>query len=459
VKVAVAAFLVVATACTRDVGAASSPLTKRAVKAEDGPRTAQPTQASPAPAPQKSVEFVEDDIDRAMKSANGKVVFVDGWAPWCHTCLSMQRDVLSDPSLRSYEDRIVFAAVDTDKPEAASFVEKFPLKVWPTFFVIDPANQVALAEHGGSLSLDELKAFLDEALRTRDPAHAKEPQVKALLEGHALFARKDFAAAARAYVTAASLPGPRVPEAALGAMRAFKAAHDDKGCLDFGLKELGKFTTSASSSDFVQSVVTCATNAKDDAALAAAKTALVPLTEHPPAGASVDDKADALAILADIAEAQHDDAGFKAAHEKRLALLEADANAQSTPERARVHDYARLNSYVALGRGDDAVKLLTQRTQQFPSSYEAWARLASADHELHREDDALVACKKAIELSYGPRKLRYDTLLADIYDAKHDAPREREAVQKLVDDAKSLPLGQRDDDAITKAEARLGGLP
>src|SRR4051812_11098880 len=151
------------------------------------------------PPPKPAGRFIEDDVDAALAMAKdaGKVVFVDGWAPWCHTCLSMQRDVLRDPSLAKYEDRVVFAAVDTDRPEAAPFVARHPLKSWPTFFVIDPVADQSLAEHGGSLSLSELQTFLDEALRARDPKAQAEPQVKELLLGHAAMGKKDFAAAAQ----------------------------------------------------------------------------------------------------------------------------------------------------------------------------------------------------------------------------------------------------------------------
>ena len=409
---------------------------------------------------------MHDDVDAAFARAkdSGKVVFVDGWAPWCHTCLSMQRDVLQDPALRSYEDRVVFAAVDTDKPAAAPFVARFPLKVWPTFFVIDPANDQVLALHGGSLSWPELRAFLDEALLSRDPARAADPQVKALLAGHQASTKKEHAAAAGFYVDAAGLPGSRSAEATIAAMRSYAAGNDDAGCITFGLRSLNTLQTSSSSSDLVAYLLSCAGHLKDGdphkaPALTAARARLEQLTTTTPAGASVDDRADTLALLADAAKDQGDLAAHAAAHVKRLALLEADANSHADVDDARVHDYARMNSYLALGRGDDAVNLLRKRTQQLPDSYEAWARLASALHQLKRHDEARPAAQRAIELSYGPRRLRYRTLLADIEQARTDPAGERAAVQALVDDAASLPPGQRDDAAVDAARQRLAGLP
>ncbi len=408
------------------------------------------------------MSFVEDDVDAALSTAkeSGRVVFVDGWAQWCHTCLSMQRDVLGDPALKAYEDRVVFAAVDTDRASSASFVARYPLKAWPTLFVIDPSSGAALAEHGGSLSLVELERFLDEALRARDPSVAKEPQVKEVLAGHAAMAKKDYAAAAAHYVAAAALPGPRVREAALGAMRAYSADKGDAACVDFGEKNAARMEgASSSAGDFSYYLYACADRLKDPAkkkaGLQAARALLEEVTGKPAAGASVDDVADALDVLAEVAKDQGDDAAFKAAHQKRLALLEADAAAQKTAEAARVHDYARMNSYLALGRGDDAVKMLRERTQQLPKSYEAWARLGQVFHALKRDDDALPAVQNAVTLSYGPRRLRYLSLLADVDAARGDKAGEKKALMDLVDAGENLPDAQRNDAAVAAARERL----
>src|SRR5262249_25461603 len=84
---------------------------ERGIRDETRPapmRTAAPAEhASPPPspppkaAPRAPLVFLEDDMAgaRARASAAGKLLFVDAWAPWCHTCLSMRNFVLSDPSL------------------------------------------------------------------------------------------------------------------------------------------------------------------------------------------------------------------------------------------------------------------------------------------------------------------------------------------------------------------------
>jgi len=64
------------------------------------------------------VRFSDDDFEAALaraKQAN-QLLFVDAWAPWCHTCLSMREVVLSRAELGRFSKDFSFVAVDTDRP-------------------------------------------------------------------------------------------------------------------------------------------------------------------------------------------------------------------------------------------------------------------------------------------------------------------------------------------------------
>lgn len=129
--------------------------------------TAEAATAAAAPgAPAKTAWAAVENFDQGMvkAKAEGKSVPVDAWAPWCHTCLSLQNYVLNDPSLASLADRIVLVELDTDRPENAGFMEKYTVSVWLTFFVIDPQTTKAALDQGGKAA---------ECLRV-GPAHLGE---------------------------------------------------------------------------------------------------------------------------------------------------------------------------------------------------------------------------------------------------------------------------------------------
>src|SRR5687768_4820586 len=97
------ALAALAAGCTPAPAAPRAPL----------PPAAPTPAATTAAAATGPVRFLEDDVDGAMARARseGKAVFVDVWAPWCHTCLSMKTTVLADPALGAYRDRVVFVAI------------------------------------------------------------------------------------------------------------------------------------------------------------------------------------------------------------------------------------------------------------------------------------------------------------------------------------------------------------
>ena len=63
-----------------------------------GALTALVTAAAPSAS---GIRWVEDDwpAARAQAKRDKKLVAVDVWATWCHTCLSMKNYVLTEPEL------------------------------------------------------------------------------------------------------------------------------------------------------------------------------------------------------------------------------------------------------------------------------------------------------------------------------------------------------------------------
>lgn len=429
------------------------------------PATSAPAKAASAPpAPPSSSLFIEDDLPGAMAKARaeGKALFLDTWAPWCHTCLSMQAYVLNDPSLRALEGRVVFAAIDTDKPASAAFLERHAIKAWPTFFVLDPAKDRVLGYWSGSGSVSEIRGLIEESLAQLAGSAPKDEASRAFAEARTAHAAGELDRAVRGYETAVSTSKPSWPghsAAILGWIQSLHGAKAWVPCARAGTAHLGDVTGAALPADASSYVLDCAAHLPEGPdrvnARKAALARLQAITARPPEGATVDDRADALGILADALEAAKDAAGAKKAQEARLALLEEAARSARTPEEAHTFDYLRANTYVALGRGDEAVRMLEQRERELPTAYEPPARLAGVLFKLGKLPEAQAAVDRALARSYGPRKLRYLKLRSDIQRKRGDAAGELATLREEVKGYEALPPGQASPESLADARGRL----
>jgi len=255
--------------------------------------------------------------------AEGKAVLVDAWAPWCHTCLSMKHYVLTDPSLAPLADRVVLVAIDTDRPENAAFLERHAVSVWPTFFVLDPAKDEVAGYWPGSASAKELRDFVEDSARSvlDDARTAADPAgsaARSLAEAKAAHAAGELERAAKAYERAATegkTGWPRRSEALLGWLHALYQAKEYAACARVAQAHAGEVEGAAVPADFASFALACAEKLPGGPEQAAARQAAIErlrrITTSPPADSSVDDRADALAILAEGLKDTGDAAGAK----------------------------------------------------------------------------------------------------------------------------------------------------
>jgi tetratricopeptide (TPR) repeat protein len=420
--------------------------------------------AAPAPAP--SLQFVEDDLAGATARARkeGKALFVDVWAPWCHTCLSMKRYVLTDPSLLPLAEKAVFVSLDSDRPSSAAFLERHAVKVWPTFYVLDPTADRVVGYWPGGASVGEIRALVDEAVRQARHAEGETSVASA----HFAAAREAQAAgdvkrAAAEYQDAlrhASNEWPDRSATLLGLIQSLYGAKAWYPCVEIGMGYGPRDVHGAAlPTDFAFYLLQCAAHIPDGVyqsqARASANTQLRNLVDHPPPDASTDDRADTLDNLAEGLTAAGDLEGAKKAQEARLALLEQAAREAPTPELASTYDYGRATAYAALGRGDEAVRMLEERRRQFPDSYEPVARLADVLTKLGRPREALAAADRAIALAYGPRRLRYVKLRAELLGKLGDPAGELAALRDEVAGYEGLAPGQQNPEKLADARRRL----
>ena len=419
----------------------------------DAPATAAPG-AADAAAPQADaapsdvsppLSWVEDDVPGAIARAKkeGKLVFVDTWAEWCHTCISMKHYVLDSPALRSWGEHIVFVAVDTEKEKNAAFVDQNAIDVWPTFFVLDPEKGDVLGYWPGSGSVKEMDEFMREALAARDARRAAKLDPKsplaALLAGKGAQAASDYDAAAKHYQRAVegSKPDwPRRSEAVAGWVSALFNAGRADPCVDAGTKHLAEVRGAAKPTDVARVLLDCSEHvksaAKQKAALELVRTRLAAIAASPHPEATPDDRADTLDVLADVLLSLGDKAGAQKAMVERLAILEKASKAAPTPQAAQTYDPALANALLAMGRASEAIALLEKREKQLPSSYEPPGRLAGVLLALKKYPEALAAVERALKHSEGPRRIRFLEIKADVLAGQGDHAGQVKALEDAV---------------------------
>ncbi|MFO0587861.1 MAG: thioredoxin family protein [Polyangiaceae bacterium] len=413
------------------------------------------------------VVYVEDDIEgaTARAKAEGKALFVDVWAPWCHTCLSMKNYVLQDPSLAPLASRVLFASIDSDRESSAKFLERHQVNVWPMFFVLDPATDKVTGAWPGSASLAELRAFIEDSVAVAEASRAgslpEGDPARMIAEARAAQAGGDPAGAAKLFERAAAkLPvdHARRSEVLAGWLFALYSAKDWAGCAKLGEAHLDDVRGAAIPADFASFLLTCAEHlpeAEQPPLRAKAIAKLRAFTASPPADASADDRADAWSTLGEALEDSGDAAGARRAYEAKIAILEKAAADAPAPEIAATFDYGRAMTYVTLGRGGYAIALLSARERDMPGSYEPPARLASVLYRLGRHADAKAAVDRAIARAYGPRKLGYVKLRGAILTKLGDKDGALEALRDEVRGWEALPAGQANPTAVADAKKRL----
>ncbi|MCB9553475.1 MAG: thioredoxin family protein [Myxococcales bacterium] len=413
-------------------------------------------------APADPLRWHHDDAAAALAEARaaGKPLLVDLWAPWCHTCLSMQQTVLRDPKLAPYADRFVWLALDTDRPANAAFVAKHPPSVWPTFHVIDPRAETVEARLLGAAGIAQFIAFLDEGLAVYAAADAAGSAALARVADR-LAAAGAHAAAAEGYTAAlaATAPdSPRRPALIVSRINALYRAGDLRGCLavgDVGLAEVGRGHTPAAA-DFVYYLHACATQlGLDDRARALLGRGLVVIDAAlADAGAplTVDDRSEALRIARELHLALGNAAAARARAEAQRDLLDRAARG-ADPRRAMTWSWPRAEVYAFLGEPAKLVPEIEALARALPAEYDPPYRLAWLRLRAGQLDGARAAAKDALGKVYGPRTARVWRLLAEIEVARGDTAAARAALVGAIESLRAQPAP--DAAAIAEAEAAL----
>lgn len=435
------------------VSVASEPTTATATKGED------------------ELVWYEDDFAGALAAAKEqkKPLLADLWAPWCHTCLSMKSYILTRPNLQEMADRFVFLAINTEKESNAAFLQKYPVEVWPTFYVLDPEEETIQGRWLGAASPDQFRGFLKDGEKTIEQARAgklaPDDPLALLLAGDREAMEKRYPEAAKKYeeaLKAAPSDWSRRPDALVSYMTALYRAEEFGRCVDTGLASMQETGNTSSVTDFTYFALTCVERLpKEDKRVEelrrAAEARLSALASDPASRLTADDRSDAYRNLWEVRELLGDKEGARAAAEARLKVLEEGAKGYPD-EVALLYDWAAAETYLYLGRPDDAITLVKKREAALPKNYNPPHYLARVYQKLERYDEALASIERAISLAYGPRKAGLVGVKADILEAQNKHDEVRAALEEQLSLYQALPEGQKQPKREAAVKERLEKL-
>lgn len=415
-----------------------------------------------------ALAWIEDDPTRAfaLAKASGRPIFVDTWATWCHSCLALKAEVLTDPRLSRLADRFVWLSLDVEKPGAASFLARFPQPAYPTLWVLDK-DGAAVLRWVGTLTAVQLEELLDDAL-VAVSGEAVAELMKAMLKAEAAAAegRSDDAIAAyRETLALAPADWPRRSRTANALMFVLSKAERAEDALALALAEVPKTRPGmAGRPDLVIGGIDAAVSlgdTKDDPAKAAARKAALEsllavaktLVDDP--SLLGDDRSGVWMGIVDALDALGDEAAKKAASEAWATFLDTIAGQARSPEQRAVFDSHRMSALLAVGRAEDALEMMDQSERDFPNDYNPPARKANILLQMGRLDDALASVRRALELAYGPRRLRVRMTEVAILEKQGDSAGVKAALAAALDEGKALPEAQRPAKLIAEIEKKI----
>lgn len=377
----------------------------------------------------------------------------------------MKANVYTDKSLERYAGRFVWLSLNTEAPESAPFLKRFPIPALPTLLVLDAKRDAVTLRYIGGANVAQIRSMLDDA-EQKHRSKLSAAADKMLVEADALASDGKHAEAAKAYEAAiSSAPGrwKRFGRAAESLLFSLSLAYQHEPCATRALALYPKVKGKISSANVAATGLSCAVSldkahAKRGELLTALEKATREVFNNRKLALSGDDRSGLYIALIDARDAAGDEEGMIALRSQWAAFLEEVAAGSKTAEQRAVYDSHRVSAYIGLGTPEKAIPMLEQSERDFPTDYNPPARLAYIYKEMKAYDQALAASDRALAKVYGPRKLNVLSVRADIYAGKGDTKAARETIAQAIEYAKALPEGQRSERRIAAMEKRLAGM-
>lgn len=435
--------------------------------------------------------FIVDDYPKALAEARARQLplFIDTWAPWCHTCRSMQAFVFTDEALREQAGRFVWLEIDTEKAQNAAFRKQYPARALPTYFVVEPDREKVVLRWVGGATVTQLKRLLDDSrtnfdrVRSEPIASAAKPSPVAVSGTAApgaaagpshtaddLLAQADLsygegktAEAAELFqraIAAAPEAWPGYPHAVEAVLVGWSLEEEYVPAVRFAREVYPRVAKTPSVAVVAGVGLDCAVALpQDDPAKAEAVAFFEEAARKAVADRSIpmadDDRSGVYISLLSARQAAGDSTGERAVVGEWAAFLDGAAERAPTPAARAVFDSHRLSAYVELGQAEKAIPMLEASQRDFPDDYNPPARLAVAYKALGRWDAAIAASDRALEHGYGPRLLNILRTRSDIFLAKGDTTSARATLEDAARRAEALPDGQRSESTIEGLRKKL----
>jgi hypothetical protein len=367
--------------------------------------------------------------------------------------------------MKPVANEVVWTAVETETEKNKPVVDKFPVDSWPTFLIVDPDTEKVLGRWIGSGSVQEMRAFVQEGVKSYRSKGAADPASLAQREGDAARVAGDMPKAAEAYgrsVQLSKADDPQRPERVnlyVSAVARQRTPEAYKTCVQVTMKELRSVPDSAVAGDLVSLGGNCAGRLPaGDPDIAKMRTAgiarLRDLLAKPDAPLAADDRSDALATLSEMLDesGQHDAA--LAAMRDRAQVLEKAAAAAPDATMASTFDPHRVETYLYLGELPRAEKLLADREKQMPSDYNPPARLARVLLKEKKLPEAESAVDRALaKMDRGQRRVGILELKKEILKAEQKPV--TDVLREQLEVLRNLPKTQRQPQREADIEAQL----
>jgi tetratricopeptide (TPR) repeat protein len=374
----------------------------------------------------------------------------------------MRAHVLVDARLRKLAGRFVRLDLNTEEPRNASFLARFPIDVWPTLLVVDPATDRVVVRRGGTATVYEILSLARDA-EALGRAEETGAAGAALARAEGLVAGRRHAEAAGAFRDALRAGGKAFPgrvRAGEGLVQALGYAGEVDGCAAAAREVLAWLPPGAARVRVAAQGLACAVEEDEgprrDADLAAleppARRALVM------PGALADDRSWLFDVVSQARSARDDEAGSRAVARRWLAFLEREAGRARTPLARAAFDGQRLEAALRLGEPGRVLGALRASERDLPGDFVPPSNLAVLHLELGHPADALAAADRALALAAGPRRIRVLVTRAKAQQALGDRSAAVGTLRRALSEAAALPDATRPRRPVAEAEKLLGIL-